>query len=115
MTSDASATPARRNWYVLIAIGLAAGFLSGFFGVGGGTLIVPALVLILRYEQRLATGTSLAASDVAFVQVVGGGHVEPSLAHRYGGLYLSLVGPQSAAFESAELAWTFFRDKRRAP
>jgi len=61
------------------------------------------------------TGTSLAASDVAFVQVVGGGHVEPSLAHRYGGLYLSLVGPQSAAFESAELAWTFFRDKRRAP
>ena len=61
------------------------------------------------------TGDSLAASDVAFVQVVGGGHVEPSLAHRYGGLYLRLVGPQSAAFESAELAWTFFRDKRRAP
>ncbi len=44
-----------------ILVGLIAGLLSGLFGVGGGVLIVPALVLLLGYEQRLATGTSLAA------------------------------------------------------
>lgn len=43
------------------AVGLVAGFLSGMFGVGGGILIVPALVLALRFDQRLAHGTSLAA------------------------------------------------------
>ncbi len=50
-----------RHWMLLAMIGLAAGFLSGFFGVGGGTLIVPALVLILNFDQRRAAGTSLAA------------------------------------------------------
>lgn len=44
-----------------IVIGLAAGLLSGLFGVGGGTVIVPLLVLLLRFDQRLAAGTSLAA------------------------------------------------------
>lgn len=44
-----------------IGIGLAAGLLSGLFGVGGGTVIVPMLVLLLRFDQRLAAGTSLAA------------------------------------------------------
>jgi uncharacterized membrane protein YfcA len=44
-----------------VAVGLVAGFLSGLFGVGGGILIVPALVLVMRMDQRLAHGTSLAA------------------------------------------------------
>lgn len=42
-------------------VGVVAGFLSGVFGVGGGILIVPALVLVLGFDQRLAHGTSLAA------------------------------------------------------
>jgi uncharacterized membrane protein YfcA len=46
---------------VFLCIGLAAGLLSGLFGVGGGTVIVPLLVLLLRFDQRLAAGTSLAA------------------------------------------------------
>src|SRR5688572_18087212 len=44
-----------------VAVGVVAGFLSGLFGVGGGILIVPALVLVLAFDQRLAHGTSLAA------------------------------------------------------
>ena len=43
-----------------LALGLAAGILSGLFGIGGGIVIVPALVL-LGLTQREATGTSLAA------------------------------------------------------
>ena len=50
-----------RTVLTLIGIGLFAGFLSGLFGVGGGIVIVPALVLLAGYNQRLAAGTSLAA------------------------------------------------------
>jgi len=45
----------------LVAIGTAAGLFSGLFGVGGGTVIVPLLMLWLGYGEREATGTSLAA------------------------------------------------------
>ena len=44
-----------------IGVGLGAGLLSGLFGVGGGILVVPALVLMLKFDQRLANGTSLGA------------------------------------------------------
>jgi uncharacterized membrane protein YfcA len=45
----------------LVAIGTLAGLFSGLFGVGGGSVIVPLLVLWLGYEERGATATSLAA------------------------------------------------------
>ena len=48
----------------LAAIATAAGAFSGLFGVGGGTIIVPLLVLWLGYEHKEATGTSLAAIAV---------------------------------------------------
>jgi uncharacterized protein len=48
----------------LVLIGLAAGFFSALFGVGGGIVIVPLLILLLHYDQRPATGTSLAAIGV---------------------------------------------------
>ncbi|MFC2176057.1 sulfite exporter TauE/SafE family protein [Bacteroidota bacterium] len=44
---------------ILLTIGICAGFLSGFVGVGGGILIVPALVFFLGYTQHMAQGTSL--------------------------------------------------------
>jgi uncharacterized membrane protein YfcA len=45
----------------LAAIATAAGAFSGLFGIGGGTIIVPLLVLWMGYAHREATGTSLAA------------------------------------------------------
>jgi len=56
-------TPERsaRSIVLFIVIGLAAGLLSGLFGVGGGTVIVPLLTIFARFEHRLAAGTSLAA------------------------------------------------------
>ena len=57
----ATANPSRERTLKLVAIGTAAGLFSGLFGVGGGTVIVPLLVLWLGYGEREATGTSLAA------------------------------------------------------
>ena len=47
--------------YAFIAIGFAAGILSGLFGIGGGIVIVPALIYWARLNAQTATGTSLAA------------------------------------------------------
>lgn len=46
---------------LLLGIGLVAGVMSGMFGIGGGAIIVPALIIFLDYDQTLANGTSLAA------------------------------------------------------
>ena len=46
---------------MLLAIGTLGGLFSGLFGVGGGVVIVPLLVLWLGYGEREATGTSLGA------------------------------------------------------
>ena len=58
----------------LAVIGTAAGAFSGLFGVGGGTVIVPLLILWLSYGEHEATGTSLAAITViAILAVIGQG------------------------------------------
>jgi hypothetical protein len=48
----------------LLLIGLAAGFFSALFGVGGGILVVPLLLLVARFSERPAMATSLAAIGV---------------------------------------------------
>lgn len=45
----------------LVAIGLAAGVFSALFGVGGGIVVVPFLILLLAFDERVATATSLGA------------------------------------------------------
>jgi uncharacterized membrane protein YfcA len=55
----------------LVGIGLAAGFLSGVLGVGGGILIVPLLVAAAGYEPKPAMATSLAAILLTAIAAAG--------------------------------------------
>src|SRR6185295_9106260 len=48
------------EWVIFLLIGLGAGVTSGLFGVGGGIVIVPALIYWAGFTQHRATGTSLA-------------------------------------------------------
>lgn len=43
----------------IILIGLASGFVSGLFGAGGGLIVVPGLIHILKFDERVARGTSI--------------------------------------------------------
>jgi uncharacterized membrane protein YfcA len=76
----------------LVLIGLVAGFFSALFGVGGGIVIVPLLLLAGGWEMRSATATSLAAigltATAGVVTYVAHGEVEP--------LYALLVGVPAA-------------------
>jgi uncharacterized membrane protein YfcA len=68
--------------YVLI--GLVAGFFSALFGVGGGIVIVPLLLLTVKWDMRVATATSLAAilitAVAGVVTYVVHGEVRPAYA-----------------------------------
>lgn len=93
----------------LITIGTAAGFLSGLLGVGGGSIIVPAMVYFLSTEMHLAIGTSLV---VIIPTAVAGalthlrnGTVDLRLAGVMivGGVVGSLLGANAARFLPAAL------------
>jgi uncharacterized membrane protein YfcA len=56
---------------LFLAIGLVAGVLSGLFGVGGGVLIVPALIFLARLPTKMALGTSLASIALLPVGLLG--------------------------------------------
>lgn len=67
------------------AIGIAAGILAGLVGVGGGIIIVPALVYFFGMDQHTAQGTSLAVllppvGLFAFLQYYRAGHVDVKVA-----------------------------------
>ncbi|MFI5221098.1 MAG: TSUP family transporter [Bacteroidia bacterium] len=47
------------NWIGFIILGICAGLLSGLIGIGGGIIIVPALVLLFGFSQQMAQGTTL--------------------------------------------------------
>jgi uncharacterized protein len=75
-----------------VLIGLVAGFFSALFGVGGGIVIVPLLLLAVKWELRVATATSLAAITITalagtIIYVVHG-EVQP--------LYAVLLGVPAA-------------------
>lgn len=54
-------SPSVPNLLLLVAIGVGAGVLSGLFGVGGGIIMVPAMVLLAGMAQQRASATSLAS------------------------------------------------------
>ena len=54
---------------IIISIGLMAGILSGLVGIGGGIILVPALVYVLSYSQHQAQGTSLGVLTLPVVLV----------------------------------------------
>jgi uncharacterized membrane protein YfcA len=99
---------------LFVVIGLAAGILSGVFGIGGGVVIVPALIYLAGFNQHRATGTSLAvllppigfaamweyyrhqnvdvrAAMIIAAAVFGGGWVGAVVANRVSGPYLRLA------------------------
>lgn len=51
----------------LVAIGVAAGVFSALFGIGGGTIAVPLLILLVHLPERVATATSLGAIGITAV------------------------------------------------
>jgi uncharacterized membrane protein YfcA len=69
-----------RRSAVLVCVGVAAGFLSGVFGIGGGILIVPGLMYAAKMDARRAHGTSLAAvlpiSVASLIAYARGGNVD---------------------------------------
>lgn len=110
---EALATPPRASILALAILGLTAGFLSGLFGIGGGIIVVPAL-LLLGYDQRRAAGTSVAAilpaSVVGTIGYALSGHID-----WIAGLALAVgvvVGAQIGTFLLARLSrrvlfWSF--------
>ena len=68
------------NYAILSGIGLFAGIVGGFVGIGGGVIMIPLLVFILGYDQHLAQGTTLAAMVppiglLAAMEYYNSGHV----------------------------------------
>jgi uncharacterized membrane protein YfcA len=86
-----------------IIIGVGAGVLSGLFGVGGGIVIVPALLYVARMSQITATGTSLGAlllpvGALAAWEYYRAGHLDVRAA------LLIAIGLLFGAFFGAKLA-----------
>lgn len=89
---------------LLLLIGLGAGILSGVFGIGGGIVVVPALIFLLKMTPQQAAGTSLAALVLPLGAAVGAytyykaGHLEVTSA-----LWIAL-GMMGGAFLGAQIA-----------
>lgn len=108
VNQQASATPR-----TLVAVGAAAGLLGGFFGVGGGIILVPLLVM-LAFDRHRAHATSLAAfiliaSTGAVSYAVGGGISIPAgITIGIGGIAGSIVGASLMNRLSARTLTTIF-------
>ena len=98
------ARPAIATAVRILAVGLGIGFLTGFLGVGGGFLIVPMLVVLLRYDMPVAVGTSLLviALNSAVALIVRLGH---------GGLVWHVVVPLTLAAVAGSLGGKRLADR----
>lgn len=96
----------------LIVIGVLAGISSGFFGIGGGVLIVPMLIYWLGFNQHRATGTSLAVllppiGLAAFLEYWRNGNVDLRAAMIIAGAML--VGGGIGAYAANRVAGPWLR------
>jgi uncharacterized membrane protein YfcA len=85
----------------LVAIGLAAGVFSAFFGVGGGIIAVPLLILVAGLPERVATATSLLAIAIT----ASAGAIVFGLRGDVDLGYAALVGLPAAVGALAGTAW----------
>jgi uncharacterized membrane protein YfcA len=85
----------------LVAIGLVAGVFSAFFGVGGGIVVVPLLILLVGLPERAATATSLLAIAIT----AAAGVVVYGLRGEVDVGYAALVGIPAAVGALAGSAW----------
>jgi uncharacterized membrane protein YfcA len=98
----------------ILLVGMIAGFTSGLFGVGGGIIIVPSLVLLAGFPQKIATGTSLTAiAPIAISGIVGysiDGEVDFAAAGlvAVGAVYGALIGTKWLRQISAPLLQIIF-------
>jgi len=74
------------NWWSAVLVGLAVGLISGLFGIGGGSLFVPAMVLLYRFPPHIASATSMFV--ILWSAIIG------SATH----IYLGEIDWMSAAF-----------------
>lgn len=106
--------PVTRGWPVVIVSGVGVGFLTGLLGVGGGFLIVPALVLLINIPMQEAVGTSLVIiamnSLAGFVGHMGDGAFNLTLVLIFtvAGLAGTLVGARLTKRLSASRLQTAF-------
>jgi uncharacterized protein len=85
----------------LVAIGLVAGVFSAFFGVGGGIVAVPLLILVAAFPERVATATSLLAIAIT----ASAGVVVFALRGEVDVGYAALVGLPATVGALAGTAW----------
>ncbi|MDQ8158234.1 MAG: sulfite exporter TauE/SafE family protein [Gemmatimonadota bacterium] len=89
---------------LLLAIGVGAGVLSGIFGIGGGIVVVPALIYLVKMTPQQAAGTSLAALVLPLGAAIGA-----ATYYRAGHLQLMdalliAVGMAAGAYFGAQIA-----------
>jgi len=88
-------------WEAAIAVGLAAGLFGGYFGVGGGIIIVPMLVLWLKLDPKVAVGTSLAVIVPTAIMAAWRHHLLGNV--NWGVVGWMMVGSVAGAFVGATL------------
>ncbi|NHI17796.1 sulfite exporter TauE/SafE family protein [Microbacterium excoecariae] len=113
MISDVRSRGAR-TLLTFLAIGLVSGFMSGLFGVGGGTVIVPLLVTFAVFGQKLASGTSgasiIVTAAVGVIAYASQGQVDwiAALLLAVGGVIGAPIGAQLLhRLSEATLRWFF--------
>ena len=73
------------SFFGILAVGIFTGAVSGMFGIGGGVFVIPAMVYLFGFSQKMATGTSLGMllppiGILAFLEFYKAGHVNAAAA-----------------------------------